>query len=55
MCEDAVLDEAHAEADRALEKVRQQIKEKRTIGQMIEEIRMENHFVDLWKNDGVGA
>lgn len=52
---DAALDEAHAEADRALETVRRQNEQKRTIRDILEEIRQENHFVELWKNDGVGA
>lgn len=49
------LEQAHFEADVALETVRIQGARKRHFKQVIEEIRMENHFVDLWKNDGVGA
>lgn len=52
---DKALDAAHAEADRALATVRRQNEEKRSIKEIIEGIRKENHFVDLWRNDGVGA
>lgn len=48
------LEKAHFDADVALETVQIQNAKKRNLKKVIEGIREENHFVEIWKG-GVGA